>query len=67
MAKNTKARTRRAPLDGIESIRRLMIMQLIAQGISAETIAEALECENSRISQIIPVNAVKKQSRQSRQ
>ena len=67
MAKKAKVRTRRAPLDGIESIRRLMIMQLIAQGIRAETIAEALECDSTRISQIIPVSAVQKQSRQPRQ
>lgn len=67
MAKKTNTRTRRAPLDGIESIRRLMIMQLIAQGISAETIAEALECDNTRISQIIPVSEIRKQSRQPKQ
>lgn len=67
MAKKKRIRTRRAPLDVTESIRRLMIMQLIAQGISAETIAEALECDNTRISQIIPVSAVQKQSREPKQ
>lgn len=66
MAKKTSPGKKRTPLDGIESVRRLLIMQLLAQGISAETIAEALECDNTRISQIISVSAVQKQSKQKK-
>lgn len=63
MAKKTNARKNRTALDPMEAVRRLLIMQLLAHGITAETIAEAIECDNTQISKIMSVSAVQKQSK----
>ena len=62
-AKKKTNRKQVIQLDPLEAIRRLLIMQLLAQGTSAEVIANALQCDNSRISQIISVSAIQKQTK----
>lgn len=63
MAKKISTRKNRIALDPMEAVRRLLIMQLLAYGITAETIAEAIECDNTQISKIMSVSAIQKQSK----
>lgn len=60
MPKKTK---RTAQLDPLEAIKRLLAMQLLSQGVSAEIIASVLEISPGRLSQIIPARDIKPKTR----
>ena len=46
------------PLEPLEAIRRLMILQLLAQGVKTESIAEILEIDTSTIRHMISVKGI---------
>jgi hypothetical protein len=59
--------TRRTNVDpftgGLESIKRLMVLQLITSGVQAKDIAAALGVDQSAISRLVPARKVKKRSK----
>ena len=54
-----KKEKKRAQLDPLEAIKRLLMIQSLSQGVSPEVIAQALEITPGRISQIVSVKEVK--------
>ena len=61
-----KRRTRRPNADPVagelESIKRLMVLQLITSGVQAKDIAAALGVDQSVISRLVPARKVKRRS-----
>jgi predicted transcriptional regulator len=61
-----KGRTRGSSVDPVagelDSIKRLMVLQLITSGVQAKDIAAALGVDQSAISRLVPARKVKKRS-----
>jgi len=64
MAANRKAgRRRNDPVaDELDSIKRLLVLQLITSGVQAMDIASALRVDRSVVSRLVPSRKVKKRA-----
>ncbi len=66
MAKRKAKKAKGDPVaDGIDAIKRLMVLQLITSGVQAKNIASALGVDQSAVSRLVPSRKVKRRSAKS--
>ena len=62
-AKRKSKRSKGDPVaDELDSIKRLMVLQLITSGVQAKDIASALGVDQSVVSRLVPARKVKRRS-----